>query len=549
MNVSLSAPDSPVTTLEAQVPTLSTSWTMVSILVLLAVLCRLTFPKSHHTSQMSTRGTLWRASLCGLGMALVMGFYLADPHLFRGIYTGSDFTQYCEATDAVRAGRPWSINPHRSRVAALLPGIFAGNLGIMDGLSLGALLSTAVLLGGIYLWAWALHGRTAAVAAVLLSGAFAPLVLLTRTLSFYPQACAGYVLAGATSTLALRYRTRPLLLLGSLTPGLAILLNPQGVAWALPALGVTLLAAVLPQPSPGKKPDERQVQRWRKTGANLLLVVLALSLTWWAGRFVYSGNHQGSLESEVYHYVETLHQQAQASGLEVNALEPCSSTIHEGFIWGEDAPWQLVPALRCMGKLRAQLPSELSQVPQVQLIFNQQMKVWQPLLVLGLLATVFGLRRRPVALLGLIPNLLPYGLALYYTPLDPSLRRMAVGLAAFPVVLGIAFAILLEDGPDPRWPRGRRKKLSRLPRTWPAWIGLGLLVTGLLPTPLSPRASWRAPFTGGLDLAQVLSQEAPRSLSQVGCKSALESDMAKGIPLHGWLGDIYSTNSPSPAGR
>ncbi len=516
------------------------SWALLVPLVLLLVLCRLALPKAEEAPQALRQAIGW-AAVSGTIMALVMGMHLAESHLGGdSIYTASDFTQYCEAVDAVRSGRPWSINPHRSRLAALLPGLVSGRLGIVDGLSLSALLSTSSLLGGLYLWAWALRGRSAAVAAVLLAGAFAPLVLLTRTLSFYPQTCAGYVLAGAASALAIRYRTRPFLALGAFAPGLAVLLNPQGVIWALPALGVTLLAALWPPPGSEAAPG-----RWRFLGPRVLLVGAVISCTWFAGRFVYASEDQASFETEVFHYVETLQSQAKASGLEVTPLEHCYPSTQEGFVWGHGAPWSVLPALRCTTELQSQIPDGLHELQGVRHRYVQRLQPWWFVMGLGLLVAVLGLLRRPAAFLGLVPNLVPYALALSHAPVDSSARRLAVGMAVVPVVLGVAFAVLLEDGPAPPWLRGRRGRVLRGLRPWVVWVALAALVTGLIPSALSPDASWRWPYLTRPGISEVLSQT-PSSQSWTMCKVALEADMARGLPLAGHLGEHYEQARPQP---
>ena len=473
-----------------------------------------------------------------------MSLFLADSSLAPEFYIGRDFTQYCEAVDALRAGRPSSINPHRSELAARLPGLLSERLGILDALSLSALLSTAAMLAGLYLWAWTLHSRTAAVAALFFAAALAPLVLLTRTLSFYPQSCAGIVLAGATSALAMRYRSPPWLVLAGLAAGFSVLLNPQGIGWALPAIGVTCLAALLPAPRSSDPPRTEAAPWPRRASRNLCWVLLSVALTWWAGRFVYSSDEQGSLESETFHYVEALQTNAEAIGLETMGVEPCHSPAEQGFIWGRASPLKWIPAIRCLHTLHARIPVTLAQVPGARREFGALLQPWTLPLLLGLLVTIYGLRKRADSLWGLLPNLVPYGLALSYTPVDPSLRRLAIALAAAPVVLGIAFAVLLGPGSDKTPSRRIRKTLLSLPRTWPAWLGLTLLISGILPSPLSPTASWRAIGLSGPGLDTEPLDPASPPLSHQGCKQALEADRARGIPPFGWLGEFYQREIP-----
>ena len=156
-----------------------------------------------------------------------------------------DFGEYCwhvglYVFDAIHE---WGVN--RSKLAGLPAGLLAPTLGVLDSLLVSAIASHAVIIASVYIWARALHGRSAGVAAALLLGAVGPLSVIGRMVTFYPEVTAGLALASAGAACALRWRTPFTIALASLGAGIALLIDVRGLLWALPAVGLALLAVLI----------------------------------------------------------------------------------------------------------------------------------------------------------------------------------------------------------------------------------------------------------------------------------------------------------------
>ena len=134
--------------------------------------------------------TVGLALACGLFLTMGMNAWVSDAPLPHGVFTGSDFAHYCEATDAVRQGFSGPRTHHRSWLASQLPGHLAGSYGILDGLAITAFISTVITVGALFLWGWVLGGPLAAALSAVSVVAFSPLVVLTRNVTFYPQMAA-----------------------------------------------------------------------------------------------------------------------------------------------------------------------------------------------------------------------------------------------------------------------------------------------------------------------------------------------------------------------
>ena len=174
------------------------------------------------------------AAVLSAVVALLCAFYFARFHLEWPV-VGRDFVQVCVETAARRDGTP-SLYPQRTPTAGLLPGLLARSLGIIDGLLVGALLSSMVVIGGVYLWARSLADARAGAAAAVLVGAFTPLAVLPRFVHFYPEVIAAMVACVALSAAAARWPGWQTALLAGLGAGAALAVDGRGLLWAVPAL-------------------------------------------------------------------------------------------------------------------------------------------------------------------------------------------------------------------------------------------------------------------------------------------------------------------------
>ena len=320
---------------------------------------------------------------------------------------GRDFVQVCVETAAIRDGTP-SIYPQRSPTAGALPGLLARSLGIVDGLLVGALLSTAALIGAVALWARALAGPAAAVAAAVLVVGFAPLTVLPRFVHFYPEVIAALTGCMALCALALRWPGRASALLAGLGLAAALLVDGRGLLWVLAGLPVAVAGA----------------RRW----SILTLAAVAASYPL-AARLLPARTPR--LETQIAWFVEDL-------GGTAPPLAPTASQ----FLWGHSALSDL-PAT--IGYL---LSAAAPMAPGNAALRALHVDPWLPVLGLGLLAAAWGLRQTPQRLGALLLTAMPFVAALYGAATGQiSPRHLAMAWPFAPVVLGIGLAAVIRIHP------------------------------------------------------------------------------------------------------
>ena len=229
----------------------------------------------------------------GIAMALLCTIWLSPFTVPGSRVLGSpDFGEYCWHIGlyVFDAMHEWGVN--RAKLAGLPAGLLAPHIGVMDSLLVSAVGSLAVVVGAVYMWGRALHGRTAGVAAAVVLGAVGPLAALGRMVTFYPPVTAGLALASAGAACALRWRTPLTIAMASIGASVALLVDQRGILWALPALGLAALATVI---GPHK--------RWRGFSLRLVALVLPVMMAWNLGQWSYKPNSR-SLEGQVAIYDE-----------------------------------------------------------------------------------------------------------------------------------------------------------------------------------------------------------------------------------------------------
>ena len=453
---------------------------------------------------------------CGALTAPLWAAWLARFYLVGGAHVASDFHDFCGATASVASGRMGDFPPARSVLAARLGAAMADQLGLIDAMSVAALLSCAGIATGLYLWGRALHGRLAGLAAAAAGGTMGPLVVLSHTLSFYPQSTAVFVLATGAGALALRFRSWPLLVLGAVGAGACGLIDTRGIFWTLPVLGLTLLGALRAPP------------RWWLPRIALVLGLVGFA---WASPELGFVESTTSLESQI-----DLRKRLEDRNLAVPAR--LATPADSAFRWGRSSLMELPRTFLNIAVRSADLPSALTDMPETRL---NRARHLEPLRGLGLWATVIvglGLLRGPDRrwrLLGLLGTLAPFVVALRgaIAVQQAEVRFLANALPGLAVVLGIAFAELC-DGP---WRSAAPASgWARLRPIGAALLVLGFLV-GILPSTLSPASAWRSRITSN---AYQMSWMADPSKARSGadsapCRWALAADRAKGIPPTGRL--------------
>lgn len=348
---------------------------------------------------MGWKRELTAAALLSAGVALLCAFYFARFHLEWPV-VGRDFVQVCVETAARRDGAP-SVYPQRTPTAGLLPGLLARSLGIIDGLLVGALLSSMVVIGGVYLWARSLADARAGAAAAVLVGAFTPLAVLPRFVHFYPEVIAAMVSCVALSAAAARWPGWQTALLAGLGAGAALAVDGRGLLWAAPAL---LIAGV-------------GLRRW----SVLLLPGVGLS-HWLAGLLLPA--HTPRLETQIAWFVRDL-----------GGVPPALPLKPARFLWGHSSLADLPSTVGYL--LAAQAPPAPGNAAQRAIHIDP----WLPVLAIGLLAAVFALRKAPQRVGILAVTAAPFVLALYGAATGQvSPRHLAMAWPFAPVVLGIGLS-------------------------------------------------------------------------------------------------------------
>ncbi len=469
-------------------------------LVALPLLLRLV-PWRRTEDRWRTPVDLGLALCCGL-IVLGLAQWMDGFHLRGGGAVGSDFSEYCLSTDAVRDGEWNRYSGNRSALVGWLPGTLARSLGVIGGLRVGAALSTGLIGAGIFLWARSLGGRLAGLLSALFFGAVGPLVLLPRTLSFYPETVAAFVGSAAGAAAAMRWRSGPALLLGGVGTALALSADVRGLFWALPALGLSLLAACVP-------PDWRRRRAWLWLPLRLALVLGPVALSYpLAGARLFRPDAP-TLEAQVAGFQAD---RQRALGLPVDRRP-----IPEGYLWGQSDPLEIPETLRALVAMRARIPDAVRRFPET--VFGRYVHIepWYGLIGGALAVAALGLARWPWRLMALA-GLLPFFVVLRNTAdFLVYLRYLQAPMAAFPVILALA-GVSLGFAPLPGIGGGREEP-GRW--RWADWArpALGLLaaalvVLGVVPSALSPVASWRRPFQANQDIERMLLYARERGVMQ-----------------------------------
>ncbi len=504
---------------------------MTWVLLGLALAATRWLPHTPETGWHRTRDPLLLLVL-GLGAAALL-HWAAPFHMPRGSITASDFPEYCGCLVALNEGQAdlWSTN--RSVFAAWPAAFLARHLGVLDGFLAASLGSAAWTVAAVALWARALHSRLAAVLAALLYVALSPLVVTSRMINLVPEMGAFFATGAALTAVALRWPRPALLLLGGAGAGLTLLAELRGILWALPLYGLLGLAACR---------GER-----RRIPLRIGCVLLPLFGAWLAGPVAYP---QGTTPLE--HQVNLQFRYSEM-GLTDSKYKPPWDVATSYYVWGRSRVTDIPATLLHLRSQRQYVPSYDEIAHLEDAAGGAVIRHWLPVLPFAGLLALWGLRRRPWLVLGLVGTVLPFLVALQGSIMASRavLRFLANAMLFVPLLLGIAGATLASTAPR-AGPRGWMRGLAG------AAI-VGATVVGILPSSLSPQAAWRIHLErpdGSRDLqwytakarGEAVPQPGPKALPEA-CAAALKQDAEKGRPR--WVttefSHLGSWSTPQPS--
>lgn len=480
-------------------------------LVVVVLLARARPQRLGADAPFDVRWDLGIAALGGLVFAGLSTFYLADLFLQGGPVTGADFHDYCACVGASRGDHDGGWRATRSFASGVLPSLLARRFGVVDGLLIGAMISQWVMGTGIVLWGRALHSRLAGLAAVILACGVAPLVTLGRTVTFYPEIIAVFVLAAALSVLALRTASRWAVLAAGIAIGLSLLMDVRAIVWAPPMLAVVGVAVI-------------RMQTWPHRLGAALLVLLPLLVSAQVSEFVYLRGIP-SLERQMDAHVDDVLTIVGAPPEDLAGERP-----DRGAIWGQTPVLGIPASLVRLVQGRARVPSTARTLPETVAGRSQQILPWLPVWCVGLCIGAWGLRRRWWLLIGLGVPLVPFVSATHsagwflYRP-----RFLASGMVIVPVVIGVGLAVAILGSLS----RADLKTPVRPSWRVPVVSGcLVVLVLGWVPSWFSPFADWRYPLAvdanprNALQSAVLDKQIGPRVSPM--CTVTIQADLTAG---------------------
>jgi len=450
------------------------------------------------------------ALTCGVGFALLSDGWLWQWHTEMGPWLVTDLNEYCPTVDQLFTGT--GISHQRSRVSGLVAGLLRDRLGVLEAMHQAGVVHAGVVGVALYTWGRVLSGRMGGLAAVVAGLAMSSLVVMSHDLRFYPAMSAAFALGAAGTTLALRYSRWWALLAAGVGTALTLLADLRGLTFALPFLGLSLVAAL--------------ACPWRRWIPNLLAWGLPLEASWWIGRWAYEYT-TSPLEGQV-----NVVRRLQDAGIRTHLHR--SHFIDSSYIYSYSEVFDIPYTLLNLSQQARALPANFVGVARRPMAWAYHVEPWVPLVGIGFLFLVLaGLRGggwsrwRRLACLAVF---VPFAASLRGTVMLGSVNQHYLGLVAPAAAVLVAAAVSGLGGWIPsvgRGPRGTRPFVV-------AGV-LGLLVLGVAPSALAPDADWRHPWSGQAEkLGVYVTDAATRSTRIPGahaCVNALFTDLKAGVDL------------------
>lgn len=461
----------------------------------------------------------WRecglALLVGGAMAVLCSVVLANEYMPSGNHTTSDFAEYCSAVITRASGELSAYSQNRSLLAALPSALLLPHLGLIDAMTLPGGIAVGAMASGLYWWGRAIHGRLAGLVSAMAVGAFIPLTMMSRFLSFYPEITAVFVLAAGLSAVAVRVRTPLALAIGSLSSALCLLVDLRGLLFAIPFFGLLMGSAVM-----GPR---------RQWPSRLLIPVTAIGLAWWLAPTAYIPNHHAPLERQV-----SIHQRLVDRSLDVPP--ELLALPQTQYVWGESPIHQIPSSIWNLQQQMALAPISLQDSDETRSNYSRFLAPWHvPLGILGGLGGLGLLSRRRHAwrVIAALVTCAPFVASLRgaVSTQQAVLRFVSSGEPWMALALGVGFASLVQGAPR----QGQTPRTSM--RTWCAAALFVVMLLGWVPSFVSHRAAWRQELPRGdhtpLRLLDVTRQG--RHGQPARCAQQLHDEQAAGRAIEGRL--------------
>ncbi len=433
--------------------------------------------------------------------------------------TTSDFQDYCFAVKSFADGRFDLWPSQRTVLAGALPGALMPTMGAIGALTTASVISAVGWVAALFLWARAIGGRRAGWLTVAWVPCFGSLVLLSRTVSFYPEVMLIQVATAAAVS-------------GAIARG--------GAGWSLAASvcfyllpladlrSVTLVVALLPGAVLGGA--LARLPWWGRVVA-ACGPVLAVVLAWETGAWSYPAN-PASLQSAVHRYAEDAGRLAGVSW----PLPRWEDS--PAFIWGHGSPLTLLDALRFLGEVDGSRPVSMSEGWFRQPGGGELYAMRMPIAVATVVAVLVAARkwRRAAAL---VLTVTPFLVLLRSAALTlPHPRQLALGSAPLPLLFGLATGALLLGFDRLRRRAPESMSWLRRERVGPTAavlvvVAVVAIVAGWLPSIYAPDARWRGALVAddepreSLRVARGEMAADPRRL----CAKVLIEDAERGLSI------------------
>jgi len=431
----------------------------------------------------------WRPGLdalqalgAGLLMAGLCHGAWAGGLLADGPTTGSDLAEWFNTLHTLSNPGWEHFSANRYPLAPLLVRLLTFTDNAHDAWYIAAVGSMAATAAGLWLWGRAIAGPAAGWAAALMVGALPDLIVMSRSVTAYPEIIATWTLASGLAAYALRHPHGLTLLLTGLGCSACFAIDPRGLIPGVLITGVGVVAALAAR------------GRWWRRGMYLALVLAPLFGSWLGYR---------TLPLEPRPLEGLLSTSVRVSYHRMGQEPPFDLDVHDGWIWGRSMPWEIPSTVRAMRDAKALInPAISASAEQQSAVRRNVLPFAAALSCLGLLAMSACWRPTPtggtgvgswlrrvdpralVALLPLVASAAWFSSAVqteYYT------RYFALAMPGVALLMGLGLTALA----------GRRR---------PLWLTLlpVLLVLWVVPSTLNVRASWRGRGAAQKELQQCL---------------------------------------------